>query len=98
MPKATQPVQGSVHAAGLWGPCRHLTDLLSCLWSVWPAQGSCLHSRWTPLSSPGDSKCAQLLRAACPQPQPPRLSLISLSVAFPHSHPSDSGLLPLYLV
>lgn len=29
MPKATLTL---VHAAGLWGPHRHLMDLLSCLW------------------------------------------------------------------
>lgn len=66
MPKATQPV----HAAGLWGPHRHLMDLLSCLWSVGPAQGSCPHSRWTPSLLLGESRCAQLEGSLSPALDP----------------------------
>lgn len=82
MSKATQPVDGSAQAAGLWGPQSHPTTGLCCVSGVVPTQGSC-HAHL------GGHLCHcwelvhLLLGAAHPQPKSLRLSPIFLSVAFP---------------
>lgn len=64
MPKATQPV----HAAGLWGPHRHLMDLLSLPLECGASSGEAARTAGGHLYWCWERVGVHNSRAACPQP------------------------------